>query len=406
MSVAYIALVPPQQSIVRARLQLALDRSGLPIASVPQSDAERYMQNENTKAYAIFGDHSWQQMLGGNSQVETQLRGKAVYRFGGSAESESRALISMGLAAFLGYRRELSLVLPSEPGAATAFIEPFIAGLRALYAGEDLKTARRSIAASWRTIANTLAFRSQNRGLLMKLFAHANQEGLFLDGDSSWRLAIPPKMVIFDTPSTKDDDQNREQGDTFADALRAELRPRDLTARIEVIDISPQVLQWLQTDPERVRELPPDKFEDLIANRLRAMNLRVEQVGTTFTPDGGIDFLAVPNGCPIPYLLAVQVKHSRRERAVSVPVVQRMSGIVASHPIDVGLIVTNTRFTEVARWAADQAGKRIRLRDFTDVKRWLQNRFHDVDVYDELPRVVRVTPDLAVPVPRPRPTEK
>jgi hypothetical protein len=70
----------------------------------------------------------------------------------------------------------------------------------------------------------------------------------------------------------------------------------------------------------------------------------------------------------------------------------------------VGLLVTNTAFTKDAVWTAVRERNRhfLRLRDFTDLKRWVQGRFGDEKDWREIPDRIELAPGIVVEIPRPR----
>jgi hypothetical protein len=68
------------------------------------------------------------------------------------------------------------------------------------------------------------------------------------------------------------------------------------------------------------------------------------------------------------------------------------------------LLVTNTSFTKDAVWAATQERNAsfLRLRDFNDLKRWLEDRFGDERDWREIPDRIELAPGVVVEIPKPR----
>jgi len=184
-------------------------------------------------------------------------------------------------------------------------------------------------------------------------------------------------------------------------ALGVVSAPRGATSSI--IDLSPQLLAMLRADPERLRGLSPEQFESLIADRLDNMGFAITLTGNTNRKDGGIDIIATPRvWTPAPYLLAVQVKHHVGDQSVSRPDVDKLLSWKGRH-FHLAMLVTNTRFTEDARWVAAQEENRqfLRLRGFDDLRRWLEDNFvSDLD-WREIPRQIVLAPGVTVEVPRP-----
>lgn len=167
---------------------------------------------------------------------------------------------------------------------------------------------------------------------------------------------------------------------------------------VKVQDVTPQIIEELIRNPSEILRLPPDKFEDLVHERLHKMGFLVERVGRgTYAKDGGIDIVAVPENAPFPFLLAVQVKHHRTaQRKTGSSDVRDLLGVLNRPTFHAGLLVTNTTFTPDAQWLAEQRKDLLRLRDFEDVQRWLLNGFlHEYD-WRELPTKIEVCPGVHV----------
>jgi hypothetical protein len=176
---------------------------------------------------------------------------------------------------------------------------------------------------------------------------------------------------------------------------------------ITVVDATPQLLEMLQRDPRRLSELSPEQFELLVAERLDRMGYAIRRTGTTTLRDGGIDIIAVPKIANVAsFLFAVQVKHHRGTRPTGRDAVDRLLAW-QNTAFRLGMLVTNTRFTRDALWAAsrDPASHFLRLRDFADLTRWLHGVF-DADIdWREIPDSIELAPGVLVQVPKPRFTE-
>ena len=57
-----------------------------------------------------------------------------------------------------------------------------------------------------------------------------------------------------------------------------------------------------------------------------------------------------------------------------------------------------------AIWTAQQErnARFLRLRDFTDLKRWLEGRFGEEEDWREIPDRIELAPGVVIEVPRPR----
>src|ERR1043166_7504453 len=316
---ARIALIPPSHPELRAWWRRTMARGAVPATVVSSVTAsEQYLNDSRTLAYVVFGDIAWWSLLGSQERVRAALKGKAVYRFGCTGRTEARALMRAGLAAFIGYERDLMFVLGTE-SRESAFFRPILAGVDALQEQGEIRDVAQVIRESWRQIKRDLVLNpgADNRELFIRLFAEEAQKGLFQLGDGSWRFLSRPRVVILDAlPVGSAGIHHDESNEAAGAALLDELRPRNLMPRVEVVDIAPIFLERLKQNPRGLDRLSPREFEDLTASWLRSMNLKVQQVGGTYSRDGGVDFFALQESKPIPVVLAVQVKHSAATRQV------------------------------------------------------------------------------------------
>jgi restriction endonuclease len=175
----------------------------------------------------------------------------------------------------------------------------------------------------------------------------------------------------------------------------------EIPARVAIVDITAQLLALLASDPDLIRTLGPDLFEELVLDRLSTLGFDVKRVGSgTFGKDGGIDFLAWPRRSPLPFLMAVQAKHTaNRERKVGPAPVRDLLGTVQAHGLNAGLLVTNSTFSPDARWFAKQRPLLLRLRDIHDLARWLQGSVADEE-WRDIPRRIELSPGVVVEIPK------
>lgn len=179
-------------------------------------------------------------------------------------------------------------------------------------------------------------------------------------------------------------------------------RPR--TSLVRVVNVSPELLRMLRETPERMRQLTPEQFEHLVADRISKMGFNVMLTGRTDRRDGGVDFIAVPHSAGTgTFLMAGQVKHHSADQKTGRQAVDRLIALKNS-AFRVGLLATNTTFTKDAEWIAHQHDNQFfaRLRGFADLKRWLQDDFQADLEHRELPEEIELTPDLKITIPRPR----
>lgn len=173
---------------------------------------------------------------------------------------------------------------------------------------------------------------------------------------------------------------------------------------ISLTEVSPEQLRWLQEDPERIKQLTPEKFEMLLADRFEAMGLCVQLIGRTNEPDGGIDLIAYPepasNGPK--FLLAVQAEHHRTDRKTGAPKVQKFVGAVSPvRNFRLGFVVTNTTFTWNAEQYARTQSHFLRLRSLEDLIRWFRDDFNNEAEWREIPDFIEFS-GFRIPILKPK----
>ncbi|MCZ2153410.1 MAG: restriction endonuclease [Bryobacterales bacterium] len=173
---------------------------------------------------------------------------------------------------------------------------------------------------------------------------------------------------------------------------------------VRVVDFSPELLRFLQEDPTRLRSLTPEQFERFAAERLDRMGYNVTLAGATNRKDGGIDLIAVPKSALLgSVVIAGQVKHHSGDQKTGRDAVDRLLAWKDSY-FGIGLLVTNTSFTNDAVWTAqrERNARFLRLRDFTDLKRWLEDQFGSEEDWREIPDRIELAPGVVIEIPRPR----
>lgn len=193
---------------------------------------------------------------------------------------------------------------------------------------------------------------------------------------------------------------NRQDPTTRTDALRtAQPELSGLAVgRVELLGIGARLSPILEANETLIHALTPPQFQEFVCERLDAMGFEPRQVGDTYQRDGGIDILFWPR-LGFPFLGAVQAKHHRDPGRKEGPsAVRDFAGVLSGHPINVGLLVTNTSFTADAKWFAQHKSPLLRLRDFADLQRWLAGNFSDAEEWREIPEALEVCPGLVVPI--------
>ena len=180
------------------------------------------------------------------------------------------------------------------------------------------------------------------------------------------------------------------------------LRPLVRSVEIEVVDASQLLVRRLLNDPDELYRIGPERFEDLLQDRITAMGFVTQRTGRTFAKDGGVDLLFWKEDAPFPFLGALQAKyHSNPSISTGSGDVREFRGSLAVlPPMAVGILVTNTSFSFDAKWVATKLGSQIRLRDQHDLRRWISGRFVDVDEWREIPIEIELCPGVRIRIPR------
>lgn len=328
--------------------------------------------DEEIVLLALFGNNLLRQFIQ-RPNLRASLNNKIIYHLGGISDIDIAELNRMGVKAYLGYKGDAPAFLHTVK-EESLFRDAYLEGLKSISRQADLSTAFKATKRAWEELATRKSNSKWN--LFVRMYATHNLNHLVLIGDAHWRAQAPPRLISFKESAIRVD------------------RPR-----IEIVNFSPVLLKWLQEDPAHIAQLSPEKFEDLIADRLTKVGLIVTKTGNTFTPDGGIDLIAYPKFSSVPYLLAAQIKHSHKNRPVSASVVRDFRGAISPLPIDIGMIVTNTSFTPNAAWTAKQLPKMIRLRDLEDLKLWLSDKLNESVILKDFPKVIEIAPGLVIPIP-------
>ncbi|MBI2472041.1 MAG: restriction endonuclease [Planctomycetes bacterium] len=204
-------------------------------------------------------------------------------------------------------------------------------------------------------------------------------------------------VVLAKPPKGKTLEDIRDDWDKAPRIVANAREERKPLPQVYVVNVTPVVLNQFNLDYNEIFKISPEDFELLVLDRLHAMGLCVERVGSTFARDGGIDIVFWPKPpFPMPFLAAAQVKHHRSpRRRTSVSTVREFAGVLRP-PFHFGMVVTNTAFTPDAAWFASQKQGLLRLRDMYDLRRWIASDFANEAEWREMPRVVEICPGVKV----------
>lgn len=158
-----------------------------------------------------------------------------------------------------------------------------------------------------------------------------------------------------------------------SEAIYEDTQP--VAERIVVVQsIDDQLLRHLAREPQSVYNLEPRKFEELVAHILEDLGCEVNL--TKRTRDGGYDILGHFKAGPAPLTFLVECKRYAPSNKVGVEVVRGLYGLTEMHRVNMGMIITTSSFTKDAIEEKLRIGPRLDLKEFNDLKLWLQRYAH------------------------------
>ena len=143
-----------------------------------------------------------------------------------------------------------------------------------------------------------------------------------------------------------------------------------------IVDYTWRLLEELKLDYNIIFRITPEQFEKIVAEFLTRSGFTVRLNGDTNRKDGGIDIIAWKKDI-VTLILAVQVKLKRDVRKkVTASEVRDFKGAISINDyFTAGMVVTNTDFTADARWIEERLNSKIELKNYQDLKEWLNNNF-------------------------------
>jgi hypothetical protein len=170
--------------------------------------------------------------------------------------------------------------------------------------------------------------------------------------------------------------------------------------QLEIIGVGKLLAEQILKNPDILNEITPDQLEEFVCDRLYDMGLEPKRIGPINSRDGGVDIVFWPRSAPaFPFLGAAQVKHHREQRRkVGVGEVRDFAGVLAGHPFNAGILVTNTSFSPDAEWFARERAKLMRLRDLSDIRRWAASNYFADAEWREIPSSIELSRGVYVQI--------
>lgn len=144
----------------------------------------------------------------------------------------------------------------------------------------------------------------------------------------------------------------------------------DPKSPIIIKDMDEAVKQFFKKYPERMYEMNPRKFEELIAAIFKDFGFDVEL--TKATRDGGRDIIASIRTAATDFLAYVECKRYDADHKIDVGIIRDVAGVQYLDKPAKSIIVTTSFFTKDAQETAKQIENQLDLKDFNDIKIWLE----------------------------------
>ena len=148
-------------------------------------------------------------------------------------------------------------------------------------------------------------------------------------------------------------------------------RQREQRVRVDLETVNAELIRYLARHPEKMRDLDPRTFEELVAELFEDMGYEVEL--TQRTRDGGRDLRAFRKEPYGTLLTLVECKRYGSNRTVGVGIVRSLYGVLEEERASHAVIATTAFFSKDARELEKRLRLRMSLTDFNTLSEWLKN---------------------------------
>ena len=142
-----------------------------------------------------------------------------------------------------------------------------------------------------------------------------------------------------------------------------------LVVRLDTMEINDELIAYLAKHPEKMRDMPHRKFEELVAELFKSKGYTVTL--TPRTRDGGFDVQAVQRSDIGTVLILIECKRYAPQNKVGVEVIRGLYGVVEHQSATKGLIATTSYFTKAAQEFHNDLKCRLALADFDAMRSML-----------------------------------
>ncbi|WP_417355370.1 restriction endonuclease [Flavobacterium sp.] len=145
----------------------------------------------------------------------------------------------------------------------------------------------------------------------------------------------------------------------------------DDSKKLVVTDIDDEIKKYFKKYPEKLYDLSPRKFEELIASIMEDMGFSVEL--TQATRDGGRDIIANIKTKIWNFLAHIECKKYDPNNKVGVGIIREVVGVHHLRKATKSMIVTTSFFSKDAEKEAEMAENILDLKNYNDIRDWLKD---------------------------------
>lgn len=140
-----------------------------------------------------------------------------------------------------------------------------------------------------------------------------------------------------------------------------------------ITDMDDAVKKYFKKYPEKLYEINPRKFEELIASIFKDFGFDVEL--TKATRDGGRDIIANIKHSVYSLLAYIECKRYAPDNKIDVGIIRNVAGVHYLRKPSKSIIVTTSFFTKDAQEEAKLIENQLDLKDYNDIKIWLEEKY-------------------------------
>lgn len=191
--------------------------------------------------------------------------------------------------------------------------------------------------------------------------------GTEISGEAT--AVISPDGTLVYQNITAERDLGEYQYDEGPYPTEEDIYGNESAATYAIIDPLQGIKRYLAKHPEKLYDLNPRRFEELIADILKDFGFDTEL--TKATRDGGRDIYAYVRNAVTSFLMFVECKRWTKTNKVGISVVQRVHGAAKAGGAHKAMIVTTSFFTLPAQQERRKIVKEFDLADYDTLKDWL-----------------------------------